>query len=307
MRLVTRSAAGAVKRIVKVARRTIDLQHRVHALEQMVQGLRDQLSQLQARVGPIEGLWERLNQLHRCVEPIHFRPQTDDECIWRMVTNGEYRLPPRFEATDVIIDVGAHIGSFSHTCLVRGAGRVFSFEPESSNHALAAANLARFGSRDQLYNLAVWRSDGVNRQLFHKRHGPDSANTGCWCVATDEGQSISWVAFDQFLEEARESFGVRRVRLLKLDCEGSEYAILLTSKRLSMIEEICGEYHNLGHAPEHLSGLGASKLEGPTIKDHLEQHGFMVELEPITESSGHFFAKRSTSVRASSSQDAGNS
>ena len=48
MRLVTRSAAGAVKRIVKVARRTIDLQHRVHALEQMVQGLRDQLSQLRA-------------------------------------------------------------------------------------------------------------------------------------------------------------------------------------------------------------------------------------------------------------------
>jgi FkbM family methyltransferase len=293
MHLVTRSAAGAVKRIMKVARRTSDLQHRVQALEQTVQGLRD--------------LWERLDQLNRCVEPIHFRPQTDDECIWRMVANGEYRLPLRFEATDVIIDVGAHIGSFSHTCLVRGAGRVFSFEPETSNHAMAATNLAGFGSRNQLYNLAVWRSDGVNRQLFHKRHHPDSANTGAWCVATDDGQSISWVAFDQFLDEARDSFGVRRVRLLKLDCEGSEYGILLTSKRLSMIEEICGEYHNLTRTPEHLSGLGACKLEGPTIKDHLEQHGFMVELEPITEASGHFFAKRPTSVRTSSSQDAGNS
>ena len=36
------------------------------------------------------------------------------------------------------------------------------------------------------------------------------------------------------------------MRLLKLDCEGAEWPILLTSRRLHLIDEIVGEFHEIG-------------------------------------------------------------
>ena len=37
-----------------------------------------------------------------------------------------------------------------------------------------------------------------------------------------------------------------RVTLLKLDCEGSEFPILLTSRELARVDEIVGEVHEIG-------------------------------------------------------------
>jgi hypothetical protein len=43
-----------------------------------------------------------------------FRPGTMDRMIFNgVVLHEEYRLPPCFAPADVVIDVGAHIGSFA--------------------------------------------------------------------------------------------------------------------------------------------------------------------------------------------------
>ena len=45
------------------------------------------------------------------------------------------------------------------------------------------------------------------------------------------------VPFDKVIEAVSQQ-GMRRISLLKLDCEGSEYPILLTSSRLDLVDEI---------------------------------------------------------------------
>ena len=88
-----------------------------------------------------------------------------------------------------------------------------------------------------------------------------------------------------------------RVRLMKLDCEGSEFPIVLTSRLLHKVECIVGEYHELdeqmvsqldGHA--RLDGLHSYRAR--RSKAALESHGFLAELEPSGPHQGHFTAVR---------------
>jgi len=53
--------------------------------------------------------------------PWSFRDGTLDQAIFNAVVRfNEYRLPERFVPTDIVIDVGAHIGSFAQAVLSRG-------------------------------------------------------------------------------------------------------------------------------------------------------------------------------------------
>jgi FkbM family methyltransferase len=158
-------------------------------------------------------------------------------------THNEYRLPERFEGDDVIIDIGTHIGSFCYAALERGSNRVYGFEASPENFDRARQNLQSFGDRVQLRHQAVWRSDvKVERLDFWEC----AANNGGGQVWRDSGgPSIAAVAFDDLVREATDG-GRTRVRLVKLDCEGSEYPILLTAKTLHLVDEIVGEFHEFG-------------------------------------------------------------
>ena len=70
-------------------------------------------------------------------------------------------------------------------------------------------------------------------------------NTGSGSVIWGGGEPVAKVAFDEIVDRVT-NHGERRVRLLKLDCEGAEWPILLTSQRLDLIDEICGEFHEIG-------------------------------------------------------------
>src|SRR5215213_2924677 len=69
--------------------------------------------------------------------------------------------------------------------------------------------------------------------------------------------------------------GERRVRLLKLDCEGAEWPIVLTSRRLHLIDEIAGEFHELGgpfpeigeNRPSHPHVFHSARVAGFTIEE----------------------------------------
>ena len=86
------------------------------------------------------------------------RPETTDaETFEFIVERNEYNLPDRFNPDDIVIDIGAHIGSFSYAALVRGAGNIYAYEAHRENHFIAAKNLARFGARVSCRHQAVWR------------------------------------------------------------------------------------------------------------------------------------------------------
>jgi FkbM family methyltransferase len=178
-----------------------------------------------------------------------------------MIFNGvvalnEDRLPPRFSPADIVLDIGAHIGSFAHAVATRGGEHILCVEPDRANCSLAAENLKPYIDRGQvrLVEGAAWRSDPNDDALrFDGYHAfPKSfagmqgiLNTGNGSVIWGVGEPVAKLAFDD-LVDAMTDVGAQRVRLVKLDCEGAEWPILLTSRRLPAIDEIVGEFHEIG-------------------------------------------------------------
>ena len=82
--------------------------------------------------------------------------------------------------------------------------------------------------------------------------------------------------------------------LVKLDCEGAEWPILLTSRRLGRIEAFCGEYH-LGPLPGlyRVPGFAAYGVE--VLLRCLREQGFRALVRPQGNKpfvTGLFFAAR---------------
>jgi FkbM family methyltransferase len=187
----------------------------------------------------------------------NFRSNTPDRWIYNdVVRRNEYRLPDRFTASDVVIDVGAHIGTFAYAAVERGCRRVFSFEPDGENCRYATTHLQQYIDSGwvHLAQKAVWRSDENDDQLrFDGYHELDVSltgvtgisNTGSGSVLWGKGDAVPKIALDQVIDEITAN-GAQRIRLLKLDCEGSEWPILLTSRRLHLVDEIVGEFHEIG-------------------------------------------------------------
>ena len=249
-----------------------------------------------------------------------FRPGTLDRMIFdAVVALDEYRLPERFEPDDVVVDVGAHIGSFAYAVVLRGGEHVWSIEPDPTNHAVAAEHLRPYVDQGhvRLMQAAVWRSDPNDDELrFDGYHAfPQSypgmegiVNTGNGSVVWGLGEPVAKIAFDEVVDLATNG-GARRVRLLKLDCEGAEWPILLTSRRLHLIDEIVGEFHEVGgpfpeigeNRPSNAHVFGSARVAAFTIEELVRvlcDAGFYVtydrHMRPdgVLEGLGLFFATR---------------
>jgi FkbM family methyltransferase len=211
-----------------------------------------------------------------------FRPGTNDEIMFHHIQEvDEYHLPATFSARDIVIDIGVHIGAFSYKVLRRGVGRVYGFEADPANFACAVRNLQGFGNRVQLRHAAVWRSDRPVATLnFTRSHDP--ANTGGGNTLWEEGAiEVPAIAFDNVLHEITQG-GKQRIRLLKIDCEGAEFPILMTSRRLHLIDEIAGEFHehggqlNSAPVPQRARIPGYDQLTIIELTDALQRAGFRV-------------------------------
>jgi FkbM family methyltransferase len=178
------------------------------------------------------------------VPELFFRPRTWDEGIWQAVAgSNEYGLPPRFEPGSTVIDVGAHIGAFSYAVLDRGASLVVALEADAENARIWQHNLHRAckaADRSVLLTAACWRSDRPGPQWL--RISAVDANTGGSHVFGKSGLPVRAIGLDTVIDLAL-ALAPGRIRLLKLDCEGSEWPTLCTSSKLDLVDEIVGEYH----------------------------------------------------------------
>ncbi|MFO0850854.1 MAG: FkbM family methyltransferase [Gemmataceae bacterium] len=252
--------------------------------------------QLESLAAENAALRAELADLRADLEPPHLRPGTLDAAIWTDVNRqNEYALPDRFEPGDLVVDIGGHIGSFSFACLRRGAGAVVCFEPNPANAALAELNLKRFGPRAEVRRAAVWRSDRPAGTLT-LAGSADATNTGGGGIGSGDVTAPA-VPFDEVLNELMAVRGGSRVRLLKLDCEGSEYPILFTSRSLDRIDAICGEYHETeGPFPDQFRVAGHDRYDRHELARFLTERGFRVDHRQHTSNPliGLFFATRQT-------------
>lgn len=148
-----------------------------------------------------------------------------------------------FQEGDVMLDIGAHVGltSIYFAKLFPGL-RIYAYEPVPPNFERLREHIELNGTANvHPHQLAV-TADGKPRDL----------------VSTDWG-SIGYTAFHA-VPEGREThrvrsttvsqildrYGIERVKLMKLDCEGAEYEILGNSADwLHRVDAIRGEIHPL--------------------------------------------------------------
>jgi hypothetical protein len=133
-------------------------------------------------------------------------------------------------------------------------------------------------------------------------------NTGGGSVVWGLGEPVAKIAFDDVVDLATNG-GQRRVRLVKLDCEGAEWPIVLTSRRLHLIDQIVGEFHELGgpfpeigeDRPSTAHVFHCDLVAGFTIEEFarfLREAGFGVTYfrhfrpDGVLEGLGLFFATR---------------
>lgn len=126
---------------------------------------------------------------------------------------------PRVEPGDVVIELGAWIGTFTRRALRDGAGKVIAVEPIAASAECfrrgVAAGLA--DGRVELVEAAAWSRPGVVKM---KRSGPNNATGGTegWHVDEHGDVEVRAVTVDQIVAER----GLERVDLIELDLEGAD-------------------------------------------------------------------------------------
>ena len=155
--------------------------------------------------------------------PLFFRANTSDLSVFHQIfVNREYRCLDECDGVDLIIDCGANVGFSSAYLLTRFPdSSVLALEPDPQNYALLCRNLAPYGDRARVLNVAVW-SHVTNLVIdedslcsgdeWGRRVKPPNGEESLGIEAVD----INWV-----IEQA----GVERVSILKMDIEGSEKTV----------------------------------------------------------------------------------
>jgi len=176
--------------------------------------------------------------------PPIFRPSTKDEDVWRSVyERNEYNLKDGLDGA-VVVDVGGHIGSFACACAERGAASIHVYEPSPSNFKILTQNCAPY-AQITTHNFPITMATGDLVSLIEEEFNTGAAHIE---LASDTKSSLSGVSFIDALKQS----AVKRIDVLKLDCEGSEWDILTGTpvEIWSEIGEVVGEYHITPQAKE---------------------------------------------------------
>lgn len=216
---------------------------------------------------------------------VFFRKDTWDEGIWNEVYENNVYGVSNFKGKTVL-DVGAHIGSFSRFAFDGGARKILSFEADPDNFKVLHRNAEADPKIWKPYNKAVWRSDHQAECCFVQKCA-NPPNTGGGGVTEDffDGIPVEAIGLDEIITEHGE------IDLLKIDAEGSEYQVLLTSSMLNKVAVIVGEYHQVKHWKTDANSVAPSH-DMETLAAFLEKQGYIVKSTKADEKLGFFTAFR---------------
>lgn len=215
--------------------------------------------------------------------------------VWcDVVLKNEYRLPKRLDGK-IVLDIGAHEGMFAHAAFERGAACVISVEPHPENFARLTRNLERRPGSVRLHN-AVWRSDEPARWVSLGPPAADSQHSGGYEVQASGLSPVRTIGLDELVEAALEAGGTASLGILKIDCEGAEWPILTTAKRLDRIDAICGELHAawLWHYPDWWRVPRTKGEAVQALEESLRAAGYTWRIEWFSDGDtlGHLWAWR---------------
>jgi len=184
---------------------------------------------------------------------------------------------------DNVVDIGAHIGSFSILAGKLGAN-VIAFEPlkDSYDYLVKNINANNLVDKIKAFNLAV-TADGRDIRMYEEFNN-DNWNTGCAHIYNEsEGDLNKEKVKSKTLDTIYKENDLYRkgCQFLKIDCEGSEYEILYgtTPGVFNSTKIISMEFHH-------------SLQEGKMLSNFLEKFGYDVKLQWAYAHIGLIRAKR---------------
>jgi FkbM family methyltransferase len=189
----------------------------------------------------------RAGTLVRCPSGITSRAATFEvfvEDCYRM----EWILEPFTGASPVVVDVGAHVGSFSLRLLeVCPAASVHCYEPSATTAEYLRRNVDANKANITVHETAVSAETGT--ALFTDAQNASTINR--LDSNATAGTLVRTCSFRDVLAALPSKPG-----LVKLDCEGAEYDIVLTSTSEDWhgIDRLIMEYHPMpGHTWDEIA------------------------------------------------------
>lgn len=188
------------------------------------------------------------------VADTYLQKLTNFGMIWEVFYENAYPID-QAKKYRVIVDIGAHIGSFSVRCATAfPEAKIYAFEPSPASFRALQLNGQPYGNMD-IFNL------GISDRKMTADFFLNAVNPAQNSVSGKLGKKIvvDFISLREFFSSNRLEF----IDLLKVDCEGSEYDIFFSSvDLLPAINEIYLELHdpeyfqiNTPHRPADLVGL----------------------------------------------------
>lgn len=190
---------------------------------------------------------------------ISIRSHSSDQfVIDRVLYSNSYRLN-RFIPGCTVVDVGAHIGAFSLASIIHGASKIYAFEPSQFNYRVLVKNLSDFSKDFSVFQLGVDLTSGfkfMSKPEMIKSSFIEFANIAINENDKDYKTDIAYfVDLDEVLSMIEEE-----IYLLKISVPESEFKLLSSSKRLSLVRNLCYE-------------TNCSEEEAKTMSDEIKKKG----------------------------------
>lgn len=202
------------------------------------------------RIDPEKTLWQigeslRLRSYTKLPDgsTLLYRPLTwDHEAIKDVYGYEEYEQVFHIQKKDIIVDVGAHIGTFSLKAAqqVGNQGLVVAIEPEEENFTFLAAN-KKINRVKNIVLIHGALSDNSGTARLYSRSG----HSGGFSIV--EKHSSHYTQVPVFtLDNLATKLCLRQVDFLKIDAEGSELKVLKGGRRIlqsSKAKIVVAAYH----------------------------------------------------------------
>jgi FkbM family methyltransferase len=152
--------------------------------------------------------------------------------------------PARIDSGDVVVDLGAHIGTFTRIALNRGASRVVAFEANPRNASSFKKNFEREikTGRVSLIEAPIWSE--TKTVMFE--------GTSLVGMVGESGTPMEAKTLDGVAQE----LGLERINFIKSDVEGAErHALLGASNTLASRPKLAISSYHYPDDPDVLSKI----------------------------------------------------
>ncbi len=157
--------------------------------------------------------------------------------------NQVYISKVKIDPGDIVVDIGANIGIFSVYAVFQGASQVYAYEPFLENIKLIKKNQKLNGFSNIVSVQAAVSSKKGRSKLY--LGSVDSGNL--LFNHNTEGRLSKYIeVFTVTLEDIFKTHRLHRIDFLKIDCEGSEGAIMKSTPPAvwKKVTKIALEFHD---------------------------------------------------------------